>query len=156
MTASARARISTRKIHKQVNSNINESFIQADQAPENMSNPVDPEPSNSDMMHILREISETNKSLARCTDRLETLGQFPTVSDPEPNCQPHIQNQQNTHSLPAETINMPFEKQTNTQNTAAAFANHLQHHQTMSSHQAQRRQPDSQWDTILPDLQVLR
>ena len=79
VTASARARVSTRKIRKDTHKDLNESYIQAALQPQvstmSSSSNQDPDPRSMDssnaILSVLTELSESNRALLSRIERVE-------------------------------------------------------------------------------------
>ena len=108
VTASARARILTRKIRKDTHKDLNESYIQAGIQPQVSTIPsssnLDPDPTRTDssnaILSMLTELSESNRALQSRMERVEQRQSVVSYSQQTP---PQLQGTERLSYVPSST-----------------------------------------------------
>ena len=109
VTASARARISTRKIRKDTHKDLNESYIQATLQPQVSTMPSnsnqDPDPRSTDssnaILSMLTELSESNRALLTRIEKIEQKQSAVTYGSQTP---PRLHTTERFPHIPAHTV----------------------------------------------------
>ena len=179
VTASARARISTRKVRKSVNTDNHGSFLQDQQPLMDMGKqsisaghkPLGEEPSNRDIMAILTDMIESNKTMAGRIEKLESQGSK-TSSPINARFHSHDQGQTST-STSRQALQAAHQSGSNDQLLLTHAPRGTQHDITRSNLPTFNPDPtsirsansinnqgalnrDEHRDVIMPDLNVLR
>ena len=175
VTASARARISTRKIRKDTHKDLNESYIQAASQPPVSTMPStstqDPDPRGSDssnaILSMLTELSESSRALLTRIERVEqrqTTAAYDSQTPPGPHGTdrfPHIPSHTVGREDRHRQVQLPPVNVTSQQTSGAEFHSGRQHLASQAMGPAQvpataTTQLDVQNDGVLPQLETLR